>query len=310
MTDPRRLFSLSLVLGAAGMALAVGALAVGIGGVTLRASEPASLARACMTIIPRPGVSGIAILALSGIGLAVVVRAGRSCLLQALEQRRLIRALGARRPIEVGGTEAWLIDSPRPEAFCAGLLRPRIFISSATIETLGEGQLAAVMAHEAHHRRQRDPLRLFCVRLLADALFFLPALGRLRMHFAAASEIAADRAGVETAGGARPLASALLALAERSHGSGTLGIAPERVDHLTGHPVRWRTSRLVTRGSWASGLALAGLAVSVAAVGPAGPLSLPLLAAQSCMLAMVAVSIAAGLAAVRWLSPRLRGFSR
>lgn len=309
MTEPRRAFSLALVLGAAGLVLAAAALAVGTSGVTLRKSEPAALGRACMAIIPTPGVGGIVILALSALGVAVVVRAARSCMRQVLEQRRLMGALAERRRIELAGTEAWLCESPRREAFCAGLLRPRIFLSLATVEALGPEQLAAVLAHEGHHVRRRDPLRLFCLRVLADALFFLPALGRLRSRFSTAAEIAADRSAVERVGGAEPLAAALLALADGSERPGTVRIAPERVDHLTGRPLRWRISRATVRASWAAGLALVVL-VSMAALGHPGAVSLPLLAAQSCMLVMVGIPLATGVLAVRWFSPRLRGVDR
>jgi len=44
------------------------------------------------------------------------------------------------------------------------------------VAALDDGALSAVLAHERHHARRRDPLRLATGRVLARALFFLPEL--------------------------------------------------------------------------------------------------------------------------------------
>ena len=130
--------------------------------------------------------------------------------------------------------------SDRPQAFCAGLLHPRVYVSRGALELLGAAELSAVLAHERHHARRRDPLRLASTRVLADALFFVPPLRELIRRQHSLAEIGADEAAVAAAGGDRaPLASAMLSFSEAS-GAEAAGLAPERIDYLVGESPRWR----------------------------------------------------------------------
>ncbi len=96
-------------------------------------------------------------------------------------------------------------------AFTAGLLTPRIYVSSALSIHLSQDELNCVVAHEAAHLRQRDPLRLSTYRFLSCLLFWLPALRSLASDFADEAEIQADTvAGRETP---LALAAAILQLA-------------------------------------------------------------------------------------------------
>jgi Zn-dependent protease with chaperone function len=95
-----------------------------------------------------------------------------------------------------------------PLAFCFGLFRPRIGISTGLVETLTQQELKAVLLHEDYHRRHHDPLRGLLAEVLAGSLFFLPVSGELRDLFLTSLELAADRHAVRFAG--RPsLAGAL-----------------------------------------------------------------------------------------------------
>lgn len=99
---------------------------------------------------------------------------------------------------------------PNP-AFTAGWWRPRIYLTRSLRESLGRGELAAVLAHEYAHVRRRDPARLSFLRFLGSALFWIPALRRLAADVADDAEIAADDAAVR--GEPLVLASAILQLA-------------------------------------------------------------------------------------------------
>jgi hypothetical protein len=305
MSRARALFAFNVALGLVGL-LAVASLFVrSLAGISLGAPGPEALARACMSIVPRLDAWSVVTLVAALLGVAVAIRGVRSAASQAFVQRRAIRQLGRLRQMRFGSARVFVFEAAQPAAFCGGLLRPRIFLSTATVNDLSAKQLTAVVTHEAHHRRRRDPLRLYLSRVIADALFFLPALRRSHERFASAAEIAADEAAVSRIGGPAPLASALLAFGERKGAAGTVAIAPERVDHLTGRPVRRAAS---VQHAWAvvvSALALAMLA-GAAVVPHSTPLNLPLMAAQWCMAAMVGIPLAAGLVAVRWLTPRMR----
>ena len=100
------------------------------------------------------------------------------------------------------------IDSDEPFSCAYGLGTPRVAISRALYEAAAPDELDAVMAHEAFHVRNRDPVKIVLARVLASAYFFLPALGGLRARYGAAIELAADRQAVRTCG-TRSLAGAL-----------------------------------------------------------------------------------------------------
>ena len=64
-----------------------------------------------------------------------------------------------------------------PPAFLRRYLRPAVYVPSEPSTCSSDAELGAVLAHEHHHRRVRDPLRLACVRILSDALFIVPISG-------------------------------------------------------------------------------------------------------------------------------------
>lgn len=101
-----------------------------------------------------------------------------------------------------------LLTSQEPMAFCFGLLRPRICVSTSLLRTLSDTELKAVLLHEAHHCRHFDPLRTFLAELLAALFFFLPVAVEWRKCFIASTELAADRYAMNLVG-RFPLAGAL-----------------------------------------------------------------------------------------------------
>lgn len=156
-----------------------------------------------------------------------------------------------------------------------------------------------MLAHERHHARRRDPLRLASGRVLADALFFLPALRRLVERQQALAEIGADEAAVATAGGDRSaLASAMLGFSEASSDE-VIGLDPERIDYLLGEAPRWRFPLALCL---AIGFALAAvlgfaLLAGQTASGSA-TLALPFLSAKPCILMLAAIPAGVGLAGI------------
>jgi hypothetical protein len=171
-----------------------------------------------------PGYHDIALAVLAAADALVVWRLGPSLWRQAAAQRRLRRlpAVGRRT---IAGRAVTVVADARPLAFCGGLLRPGLYVSDAALARLGERELQAVIEHEAHHARRRDPLRLVAAQTAADAFGFLPPMRGLAAAEAALADLAADAAAVAAVGSRAPLASAWLALEEP---------APERVDHLLG----------------------------------------------------------------------------
>jgi hypothetical protein len=211
---------------------------------------------------------------------------------QLLAGRRLERDL-RRLGLLTGPVRAQVIDQDYPLAFCIGLLNPRIYVSRAALEILGEHEREAVLAHELHHARRRDPLRLLVARALADGMFFLPALRRLTERYAALAELAADEAAARAGGGRPALASALLAFDEHPSRAG-VGIGRERVDRLLGQRPRWEVPVLLVVGAVATLAALVAVTVRIADITGYGSIALPALLAQACMLAAAGAPLVLG----------------
>jgi Zn-dependent protease with chaperone function len=197
-------------------------------------------------------VSGLAVVAvIVADGLALLLGA-RSIARQAWRQRAFLRRLPVQEVRPLHGATVSMVAGSQPRAFCAGLVRPRVFVSTGALRRLEPLELRAVIAHEAEHARRRDPLRLMLVRAVADAFPFLPALSRLASQQAAIAELAADAAAVHGLGSRQAVAAAIVAFGDAGAGE----IAPERVDRLAGRaPVRVVSRALLV----VVGTALAGL---------------------------------------------------
>jgi hypothetical protein len=219
-------------------------------------------------------------------------------------KRRFLARLRIVRVADVAGVRVAVFESARPQAFCAGFLRPRIYLSTAAAALPGE-HLEAIVAHERHHRRRRDPLRLLVARTLSEALFFMPAVRRLTERYGALAELAADEAAVREHDRST-LAAALLSFGEARNPAVVVGVAPERIDHLLGRPPRWELPVSLLVGSAVAIGGLVGAAMTARALTSAAEVNLPLLVAQSCMLVMLALPILLVAAAVVLGRPLLR----
>jgi Zn-dependent protease with chaperone function len=293
VASARRIWALEVVVGALGLVTTLAALSVALSRIDFGLPSLGELAAACQRYaLPPLSPVSVLVLAIGSVGLAAMLLTGRAVLRQLRAGRRLERDLQRLAPLP-GAVRAQVIDQDYPHAFCIGLLRPRIYISRAALEILGEAERDAVLAHEAHHARRRDPLRLLVARALADGLFFLPALRRLTERYGALAEVAADEAAAGAGGGRPALASALLAFDEHPSPA-TVGIGRERVDHLLGQRPRWEVPTLLLVGAFATLAVLLAVTVRTAEITGQGTIALPALLAQACMLAMAVAPLVLG----------------
>jgi len=254
----RRVFQLAIALGASGVIVAVLAIATAIASVHRTTSGSGSFSVPTVALsYPRLNVAGAILAALATLGAIVVGIALRAIGRQHRDYQRFLARLTVVGPLERDPAVTVIADR-QPRAFCAGFLRPSVYVSERTLELLGEAELDAVLAHERHHLRRRDPLRFACGRILGHAVFFVPALGPLYQRYTELAEVGADAAAVAEVG-RRPLARALLAF-EASGDPAVVGFAAERVDSLLGEPVRLGlpVRRL---GASLAGLAALGVAI-------------------------------------------------
>lgn len=295
-----RLFGLTLLVAGSGLGAVSLAVADGAGAIRVGPAHKFTLLHQGFSY-PRANVAAVVVLALAVLGLFVLLQLMSAAVTEAIAARRFARAIAARRPRAYGGVV--LVDDPTPQAFCAGLLRPRIYVSTGTLRRLRPDELESVLAHENHHRRRRDPLRIAVARMLAEAVFFLPVLRRLSARYGALAELAADDAAVRaTRGGATTLASALLSFSAGAHPRSAVGIAPERVDHLLGREASWRLPAALLMGALATALTVALVAWQVGRIAVLHTtFNLPFLSTRPCVMVLAMVPGLLGVVAVRYL---------
>lgn len=190
-----------------------------------------------------------------------------------------------------------MIAADRPLAFCAGLIRPRVYVSTGTIAHLAPDALSAVLEHEWHRARRCDPLRLALGRVLSDALFFVPGLDKLIQQHVQLIELGADEAAVHRSPANRPaLARAILTFVDASGGTGVDG---KRVDHLLEPRLNgWRFPVVLCAAATAVITLLIAVVVLVSrAAAGSTTLAPPVLSSEPCVLTLAALTAALLLAA-------------
>ena len=214
-------------------------LAVAGGLIMVQAAYSASLA-GCprMTVTQCLAAANVVVLGASAIAIAARaawLAAAAARAVAALPPASLPGALaGAAR--RAGVRRIRCVAASGCTAFCAGLLRPGVYVTAAAVATLAPGELDAVLSHEAAHARRRDPLRRLVTRAAADALFYLPLARWWSRQQAERAELRADQAAVGYAG-REAVAGALLAAGEAGAPAGAAtygGVTDARVAQLLG----------------------------------------------------------------------------
>ncbi len=107
-----------------------------------------------------------------------------------------------------------VLEHDAPVAYCVpGLQGARVVVSAAAKRLLAEDELAAVLAHERAHLRARHDLVLEAFTVLHQAFPRLVSSGAALQEVRFLVEVLADRVALRRVG-ARPLARALVALAD------------------------------------------------------------------------------------------------
>jgi Zn-dependent protease with chaperone function len=299
----RRVYALHVALATAGMAVTAAAVTAGAGSIRIAARGGHRLAVAGLQLT-YPALNGAAaiLLVLAFVGAAVIVTVLRSGWRQVRATHAFLRDLPVIGPLP-DDPAVQVIDDREPLAFCAGFLRPRVYVSTRALDLLSQEELRVVLAHEYHHREMRDPLRQACGRALSEALFFMPVLRRLHERYGELAELTADAAALRATDGAKgPLASALLTLGTHNSDK-VVGISPERVDSLLGRTRPWELRPLLVFGALATIAALTVVLWRTSTAASAQTtLNLPVISSQPCVLVLglvPALACAAGVAARR-----------
>ncbi len=264
---------------------AVGAL-IGFGA-TARGAAVASGALARLASIARTGIPPAVIdlvgalrllcLAAGVVLLAVlcwILIAASASVVRARQRQRELLSLLAHGDPKVPG--ALVVDHPAAAAYCLPGLRSAIVISAGTLDLLDADELAAVLAHERAHLRERHDLVLLPFLALLRAFRWAGVTRQAYRAVGLLVEMHADDRALRQRP-ARELATALLRVGAAGGGgvpSGALGVA-HRTEECE---VAARVVRLLRPAPGLGSAALALIvAVSAAIVAiPAALLVLPL----------------------------------
>jgi Zn-dependent protease with chaperone function len=227
-------------------------------------------------------VAGCALLGV----LCWILLAASAAVLRARQRQRVLLRLLAHGDPKVPG--ALVVDHPAAAAYCLPGLRAAIVISAGTLDLLDDHELAAVLAHERAHVRERHDLVLLPFIALLRAfrwsrtareahsavalLVEMHADDRARRH-RPARELATALLRVGAAGGGLAPIGALAVVPHRGTRAGQPGSSPQGCAEVAA-----RVTRLLrpAPGLGACELALVGLAAVTAVLVPVALLALPL----------------------------------
>lgn len=113
---------------------------------------------------------------------------------------------------------AWRIERRFPVVAVVGLVRPQLFVATQVARICTEGELSAIVAHEAAHVAARDNWLRLLFALTPGLTLAAPIAQRLERQWAIAAEHAADARARRSVSGL-DLAAALTKVARLAEGS-------------------------------------------------------------------------------------------
>ncbi len=214
--------------------------------------------------------AGIVLLAV----LCWVLLAAMASVLRARQRQRTLLSLLAHGDPKVPG--ALVVDHPAAAAYCLPGLRSAIVISAGTLKLLNAAELAAVLAHERAHLRERHDLVLLPFTALLRAFGWAGIAQQARQAVGLLIEMHADDRALRHRP-ARELATALLRVGAAGGGPAPAG-ALAASDSQLPCEVAARVARLLRPAPALSVAArvLVGMCAASAVTIPAVLLALPL----------------------------------
>jgi hypothetical protein len=105
---------------------------------------------------------------------------------------RYCQLVGRRICLGTEAAPAWVVEGPMPFLVLAGIVRPRLMVSSGVVAALPAEQLAAALRHEHAHQISRDNLKRLLILLAPDLVPFWRSFDCLERGWARLAEWAAD----------------------------------------------------------------------------------------------------------------------
>lgn len=210
----------------------------------------------------------------AGLAAALAIRCA-GMVARLVAARRIVTSLRrGGRARRAGGCELVVVPSPHRLSMTAGVLTPRVYVSTAVWDVLDDDERAAVLAHESAHARARDVL--WRLVLGAFAALAAPGIGaRLVATWSAATERLRDQDAAIAIGDAAVVGSALLKVARVPAApplAASAGLSADadlagRVEALLdAAPIGAASARRIGRLAWVVGAV--ALVLAVIAAGP------------------------------------------
>ncbi|MFF2289463.1 M56 family metallopeptidase [Peribacillus butanolivorans] len=134
-----------------------------------------------------------------------------------------------------------VVNADQPLAFTLGFRRPFIVFSTSLIQLLDFDELEAVVEHESFHKKKYDPLVIFILQLISQALCFVPLTKWCYENYKIISELLADEYAINKMGTELGISTALLKLIKHSCSDKS---SPVLV-HFSNESVNYRLQELV-----------------------------------------------------------------
>ncbi|MDT7562707.1 MAG: hypothetical protein QOG76_1331 [Pseudonocardiales bacterium] len=152
--------------------------------------------------------------------------------------RDLLDVLATPWPAMAG---AWVLAHPLPVAYCLPGLRSRLVVSEGTLAALSPAELAAVLAHERAHLRERHDLVVLPFVAWGATAPWVPGMARAQLAVATLVEMRADdvaraRAGELALAGALRQVGGGAARATLTSFSAAVSGRLDRLDHRPNRP--------------------------------------------------------------------------
>jgi beta-lactamase regulating signal transducer with metallopeptidase domain len=103
-----------------------------------------------------------------------------------------------------------VIEHPGFIALTMGIFKPKIVLSTFVLTQFDDQEIESIVLHEEYHFKNHDPLKVFLVTIILDAINYIPIMKVLVRHYKICKELMADQYAISKMNSSYGLSKALL----------------------------------------------------------------------------------------------------
>jgi beta-lactamase regulating signal transducer with metallopeptidase domain len=107
-------------------------------------------------------------------------------------------------------SEICVIEHPGFIAITMGIFKPRIVLSTFVLTEFDDQEIDAIILHEIYHFKNFDPLKVFLITIILDAIHYIPIMKVLAHSYKICNELLADQFAISKMNTSFGLSKALL----------------------------------------------------------------------------------------------------